>query len=88
MILGLHGNGPLDISPIGCSGSEMQSVSVSGGEGCSSEETKEKKGSGIVDRKKQLVEKVPYQQQKFPSTPNKDVHMQVSTYKMEICVHR
>ena len=78
MILGVHGNGPPDISPIGCSGSEMQSVSASGEEGGSSEETKEKEGSGIQYRKERLAEKVSCQQ-KYPSTPSKDVHMQVST---------
>ena len=86
MIVGLHDNGPPDVSPIGCSGvggSDMQSVSVegegvsvSGEEGALSEEMKEESDS---KRKEQLVEKVPCQQ-KFPSTPSKDVHMQVSTY--------
>ncbi len=73
MIIGLHDNGPPDVSPIGCSGvggdGDMQSVSLS-------EETKEE---GVGDDGRELpVEKVP-DQQKFPSTPGKDVHMQVST---------
>ena len=61
---------------------DMQSVE---GEGVSceeelsllSEETKEKDGVGD-DGREQPVEKVP-NQQKFPSTPSKDVHLQVST---------
>ena len=91
MIIGLHDNGPPDVSPIGCSGvgggSDMQSVSVerecvsvsSEEEGGSTncKEMKEKEGFGD-DRKEQLVDQVP-NQQKFPSTPSKDVHMQVST---------
>lgn len=55
---------------------EGEGVSVSGEEGALSEEMKEESDS---KRKEQLVEKVPCQQ-KFPSTPSKDVHMQVSTY--------
>ena len=91
MIIGLHDNGPPDVSPIGCSGvggsSDMQSVSVerecvsvsSEEEGGSAncKEMKEKEGFDD-NRKEQLVDEVP-NQQKFPSTPSKDVHMQVST---------
>ena len=93
MIIGLHDNGPPDISPIniGCGGvgggsHDVLSVRSVEGEGvrvsCEEElsllsvETKEKKGVGD-DGREQPVENVP-NQQKFPSTPSKDVHMQVS----------
>ena len=82
MVLGLHGNGlPADISPIGCITSDVlyvegEGVNIDGEGGNLSEETKEK-GSG-TNGEVQLVDKV-LCQQKFPSTPSKDVHMQVST---------
>ena len=90
MIIGLHDNGPPDVSPIGCGGvgggsDDVQSVRSVEGEGvrvsCEEElslsvEMKEKEGVGDNGRE-QPVENV-LNQQKFPSTPSKDVHMQVS----------
>jgi hypothetical protein len=79
MIIGLHDNGPPDISPIGCSGAgvcgDMQSVRSAEGEGVSVNGDKESKEERVGDDGS--VEKVP-SQQNFPSTPSKDVHMQVS----------
>lgn len=96
MIIGLHDNGPPGISPIGCSGvgsSDMQSVSVeeegvgvSGEDEGLSKETKEKEGFGGGGIKEQLGDRVP-NQQKFPSTPGKDVHMQVSDFRNLIFLH-
>ena len=85
MVLGFHGNGPLEISPIGCIASEVQhpdrseGASMSCEEGGLLKEMKEKEPD--VGREVRLADKVPCLQ-KFLSTPRKDIPMQVSVYEV------